>query len=405
MIKNDKGLKIMKNILLYQHQSSMNHGCEALVYTISQQIKDVIPESFITVASFFQNDDEQFEFDSVDQFIQNTQWLRRFTFPWFAYQVDTRITKSKIIQDAFMYCKPCYKKAKEADICIAIGGDTYCYNKGKEHWPLERKIKKLGKKMMLWGCSIEQDDIPGEMAEHLSNFDIITVRDPISYEALINSGVNSKIVRCADPAFLLPIQECKLPDNWEDRKMIGLNFSPMVMGKIQDKQGPREAIYNLVDHILNNTNDKIVLIPHVRLNFSDDMDELKPIYEKYKGTGRVVLIDDKALNARQLKYIISKCKVFVGARTHATIAAYSSGVPTLSISYSVKARGIARDLFGDENGMTVPVEEIIGTDKLICDFMDIYNSQIEIKKTLNNVMPEYKKKALASGEVLKELIK
>lgn len=394
----------MKKFLVYQHQSSMNHGCEALVYAISKQIKEVCYESEIVVTSFFKEDDDKFSFPNVKEIVQNTQWLRRFTFPWFVYQVDLRTLKNKKIQEAFMYCKPCFKHAKEADVCVAIGGDTYCYNKGKEHWPLERKIKKLGKKMMLWGCSIEPDDIPGEMAEHLSNFDVITVRDPISYEALINGGVKSKIVRCADPAFLLDTEACDLPEGWEQGKMVGLNFSPMVMGNVGNKEETRKAVNELVEHILNSSDDKIVLIPHVRLSFSDDLEELKLIFDKYKDTGRVLLVDDITLNARQLKYIISNCRVFVGARTHATIAAYSTGVPTLAIGYSVKARGIARDLFGSEEGMTIAVKDLAGTDKLIKAYDNICVRKDEIRKQLLEIMPEYSKKALASGEVLKELI-
>ena len=392
----------MKNILVYQHQSSANHGCEALVYTISEQIKNFCPDSFITVTSFYKKDDDQFDFPYVDRFIQNDQWLVRGNLPYFVYQFDRRLLNSKIVQDLFMYCKVCYKLSKQADVCIAIGGDTYCYNKGKEHWPLERKMRKMGKKMMLWGCSIEPEDVPGELAEHLSNFDVITVRDPISYEALINSGVRSKIIRCSDPAFLLPVEKCTLPEGWETNKMIGLNFSPMVMSNMVDKSKPRKALYKLIDHILTTSKDKIVLVPHVRLPFSDDIDELKPFYKKYLNTGRILLIDDKSLDARQLKYIISQCKMFVGARTHATIAAYSTCVPTLSIGYSVKARGIARDLFGNEEGMTVSITE---TEKLLEAYKKIYNHLSDNKKHLETVMPKYKKMALTSGEAFKELVK
>ena len=55
----------------------------------------------------------------------------------------------------------------------------------------------------------------------------------------------------------------------------------------------------------------------------------------------------------------------MGARTHSTIAAYSSGVPTLVIGYSVKSRGIATDLFGTTEGYVLPVQEIRDTDSLI----------------------------------------
>ena len=60
-------------------------------------------------------------------------------------------------------------------------------------------MKKDNKKMMLWGCSIEPSDIPGEMAEHLSLFDAITVRDPLSYQALIDN------IHPIKPKCLIPI--------------------------------------------------------------------------------------------------------------------------------------------------------------------------------------------------------
>ncbi|MBO5622010.1 MAG: polysaccharide pyruvyl transferase family protein, partial [Butyrivibrio sp.] len=56
---------------------------------------------------------------------------------------------------------------------------------------------------------------------------------------------------------------------------------------------------------------------------------------------------------------------FVGARTHSTIAAYSSNVPTLVIGYSVKSRGIATDLFGDYTHYVLPVQEISEPDEMI----------------------------------------
>lgn len=393
----------MKKILLYQHQSSYNHGCEALAYTISKMIKEVIPDCQIILSSNFAEDDKKFDFPYIDYIIQNDMWLKRGTIPYFVYQIDKRILNNKTIQDKFMYCKTCYELAKVSDICIAIGGDNYCYNKGKEHWPLDRKIKKLGKKLMLWGCSIEPNDVSGEMAEHLNNFDVITVRDPISYQALLDNKVISNIYRCADPAFLLSIEECNLPDGWQEGNMVGINFSPMVMGQINEKDGPRKAINELIKFILNETNDNVVLIPHVRLSFNDDIDELKRIFEKYKSTNRILLIDDKTLNARQLKFIVSRCKIFIGARTHATIAAYSMGIPTLAIGYSVKARGIARDLFGNEKGMTISIKEISGADKLINTYKNIYEHLEENKNYLKKIMPEYKNKSKISAYALKEL--
>ena len=39
----------------------------------------------------------------------------------------------------------------------------------------------------------------------------------------------------------------------------------------------------------------------------EDIRMLKPVYEKFKSTGRISIVD-KELSCTQLKYIISKCK-------------------------------------------------------------------------------------------------
>lgn len=393
--------------LLYQHQSSENHGCEALVYTISEQIKKRYPDSYIEITSNYSEHDRRFDFPNIDKIVQNDAWLKRFTFPWLMYQIDKRTFHSKSIQEKFMYCKPCYECAKNDNVLIAIGGDTYCYNQGREHWPIDRKMHKLGKPMMLWGCSIEPNDLSEEMVGHLGNFDVISARESISYEALIKKGVSSRVIQCADSAFELPITPCELPAGWINGKMIGLNFSPMVMGerKTEEKEKFRCAVDSLVEHILKYSDEKIVLIPHVRLFLSDDMAELRPLYERWKDTGRVLLVDDDKLNARQLKYIISNCKIFVGARTHATVAAYSTSVPTLAIGYSVKARGIARDLFGNEENMVIPIADLIEPNKLIDKYQYIYNHQSEIHSQLEKIMPEYRNRSKLSLDELTKLIK
>ena len=95
-----------------------------------------------------------------------------------------------------------------------------------------------------------------------------------------------------------------------------------------------------------------------------------------------------------IKGYISRCELFIGARTHATIAAYSTGVPTLVLGYSVKARGIAKDLFGTEENYVIPVQTIDSGNEIINGFCWIEEHKIEIEQHLKEIMPEYKKKIL-----------
>ena len=80
----------------------------------------------------------------------------------------------------------------------------------------------------------------------------------------------------------------------------------------------------------------------------------------------------------------------MGARTHATIAAYSTGVPTLVIGYSVKARGIAKDLFGTEDGFVLPVQTLSGSTDIVKVFCDIMSEEDNIRQVLASKRVEIK---------------
>jgi polysaccharide pyruvyl transferase WcaK-like protein len=105
-----------------------------------------------------------------------------------------------------------------------------------------------------------------------------------------------------------------------------------------------------------------------------------------------------------LKAFISQCRLFIGARTHATIAAYSSNVPALALGYSVKARGIARDIFGDEKGLVLPIQELSSARKLIDAFNELREREGDLRRRLEEVMPGYVKHAHLAIEEVRALL-
>lgn len=153
----------------------------------------------------------------------------------------------------------------------------------------------------------------------------------------------------------------------------------------------------MMNYILDNTKEGIILIPHVMKN--SDLSTLRKLYENYEDNARVYLLDNENLNAKQLKYIISNCKMFIGARTHATIAAYSTNVPTLVLGYSVKSKGIAKDIFFTDEKYVLPVSDLDSDEYLVNGFKWLYSNKEEIKKKLESKMPEYIKKAKNVKEI------
>ena len=136
-------------------------------------------------------------------------------------------------------------------------------------------------------------------------------------------------------------------------------------------------------------------------NGNDDRVPLKNLYDLYKDSNRVLMIGDH--NAIELKGYISKCRFFVGARTHATIAAYSSRVPTLVAGYSVKSKGIARDIFGTEEGYVVDSKNIRSDQQFVEAFAWLYNNEDIVRSQLVSKMPEYIQNAYAAVEIIKTL--
>ena len=94
-------------------------------------------------------------------------------------------------------------------------------------------------------------------------------------------------------------------------------------------------------------------------------------------------------NAEDLKGFIARCRFMVVARTHASIAAYSQHIPTLVVGYSVKAKGIATDIFGTEQNYVIPVQSLREEDDLTHAFNWLVEQEDSIKKHYQEIMPTY----------------
>ncbi len=92
--------------------------------------------------------------------------------------------------------------------------------------------------------------------------------------------------------------------------------------------------------------------------------------------------------------------MLVTARTHASIAGYSTNVPTLVVGYSVKSQGMAKDIFGDSENYVCQVRDLKKKDDLLRKFLYVFEHHDEIKDQLIRVMPSYKKSAIDFGKVI-----
>ena len=424
-------------IILYMHAGSGNHGCEAIVNSLCHMMKEDA-----VLVSYRGNEDWQYTLKELCEIKQERSFVEH-KLAHIAYYAYRMLTK-----DAASFLRYRYEdifKQPMSPLAISIGGDNYCYDSMLSDLRLANlAFTQKGTKTVLLGCSIEPELLKREqetqsnpILEDLSRYHLIIARESLTYNALhtafekrreqSNSNNNSsnnsnnnrnilnirstsniqiapdfpRIVQIPDPAFTLGYVRKKVPDGFWKSNTVGVNVSPLIQ-KSESVPGITMKCYEeLIEWIIEHTDMQIALIPHVVWKNNDDRKPLSGLYEKYKSTERLVKISDGS--CEELKGYISQCRFFVGARTHATIAAYSTCVPTLVVGYSVKAAGIAQDLFGSQEHYVLPVQSLKDPQDLVCEFQWLMEQENSIREHLQKKIPDYQEQALRTGEEINHL--
>ena len=401
-----------KQILFYMHAGSMNHGCEAIAVSTLKLIEKagVTLKPSPVIATNRESEDNAYGLGELALegkcHLVEERHISQHKVAHILYYIYRKLTGDAESFYRYRYQDVFRKITDNGErIAVSIGGDNYCYPEMVKDLVLSHNVfKKLGMKTVLMGCSVEPDTVPGLRVD-LEAYDMIIARESITYDGLIKGGISKEKIRlCPDPAFVLPVTERELPKMFEERKVIGINVSPMVRGKETGEGITMENCRRLIRHILDTTDYGIALVPHVVWKTNDDRQVLKELYdtivsEDKECEKRMVIVEDDS--ASKLKYLIGKCHIFVGARTHATIAAYSQCVPTLVIGYSVKSRGIAKDLFGTDENYVIPVQSLKDADDLTKGFIWIEEHSEKMRNILTEKMPQYKEKAFGNVDFVK----
>lgn len=384
----------MKTINFYSNGNSNNHGCEAIYLSLME----ILGNNKYVAYSENYDEDKKVLSDKLN-LVNISQEYNYSLLENLIYKVSYKLKK-----DDMLFYKYKYKGFKKSfntrnEIFLSVGGDNYCY--GCSEWlKVLNDIVKKNNKIILTGCSLEPNSFDENMKNNLSIFDYIIARESITYEALENNGF-SNISLIPDPAFVLP--KCEIDDaidlSFFKKETIGINISPLILK--DDSNGIiKKNIDLLLEYIIKETDYNIALVPHVMIEGNNDLEAMKIYFEKYQNTGRIRII--KKYSACAIKGYISKCKIFVAARTHASIAAYSTCVPTLVLGYSVKSRGIAKDIFGSYENYVLPINQINEETDVQKSFMYILNNYSKIKFVLENTIPSYKERCYQIKQIIEE---
>ena len=388
--KKEKAMGIKK--VLYMHTGSGNHGCEAIIRSTSKLLNG--PRDLILWSN---TKSEDIQYGSAHGFerVVVPEQIERFSPAYFE-----ALVKRKLLHRKNANMEVFLRELFKDNIALSVGGDNYCYEwSAKQAVMLDKEIRKYCASSVLWGCSIDPDAITPEVREDLAGFDLITAREEITYQLL--KEINPNTVKVADPAFLLERVDLPLPEGFQEGNTVGINVSPLIMKYGTEGSLILENYRKLIRYILEKTDMSVCLIPHVIWPYNNDLEPINVLYREFRDSGRASRIMDG--NCCELKGYIARCRFFVGARTHATIAAYSSYVPTLAVGYSVKSRGIALDLFGTEENFVLPVQKMKSENELRDCFSWLIECESNIRYRLQEIIPEYAKKAKCAVEQMYSL--
>ncbi len=381
-------------VLLYDHSGCLNHGCEALVRTTVNIIERAFPGSEYGLCSYAPEEDTILS-DITSLKIKGVR-ARSLSLP----EKYINAFNVKLLHSYDYYYKAAYSDtvnfADGFDLCLIIGGDTFCYGNNELCRSITAQLKKRGKRIVLWGCSIGEEDLSEEKLRTLHSLDGIFARESLTKQILESKGIKN-VFLFPDPAFTLSVNEPSLPLH-ENSKLLGINLSPLVAKRTQ---GFGKTSAEFLHYIEHHTDYIPLLVPHVMVSGNNDHEFLSAVAKAARSEKSILLPPD--MGASDYKGYISKCEMFIGARTHSIIGAYSSCVPAFAIGYSVKANGIARDLFGEELCVKGVDKISCGADMVEC-FEELCENKESMKKILEEKIPQKISAAFSAGEALKNIL-
>lgn len=419
-------MKDAREVLFVGNASNQNRGCEAIIQGTTAILDAAVsrPTDFRFTNGYYGNP-ESLEWQRVEERDSRITHLclEAYARKWSPAWIQDRINGQFNFRFDGVH-RPLRSAAERSCCALEIGGDNYTLDYGfPEHLvKMDQWLQEQGVPTIVWGASIgpfTEDRGKEELIiQHLGNLTGVFVRESATLDYLANQHGLSNVYQFADPAFLLTELE---PESEKVRAKVAdlpvaVNISPLLGAyRWKDRRMPWqttradllewiETSADLVCKLKNSVDSNILLLPHVSSDLPgiDDFGFLEAVHDRCKKLNvRGIRIVNDQLKAREFKWLIARCRLLVAARTHATIAAISSGTPTISLGYSRKAIGINRDVFETEEFCLNPND--LSADSLLKVIHKVLPREQQIRSHLGQRAALLKRSALAAGPKLLEL--
>jgi polysaccharide pyruvyl transferase WcaK-like protein len=251
-------------------------------------------------------------------------------------------------------------------------------------------------------------------------------RDRYSFEALKSllgsdfdesrhrEGVDMAFnLRAVDPGEKLGSEMHQWVRDKPTHPLIGLNVSGLIAldsawarRRFELRANYVDALTGFIRAVMQQPDLRLLLIPHVTASLgsreSDPQACLKVLDELSPSLRSRIEIAPTALDECELKWVISRTDWFCGTRMHSTIAALSSGVPTATIAYSDKARGVFESC-GVENQVIDPRQ--LETQTVVERLIESFESRAQTRQVLSTTIDGVKARATEQLRCTTEMLK
>lgn len=249
-----------------------------------------------------------------------------------------------------------WREARAADVVIDIGGgDSFADIYGKPRlrrmlW-LKAVTHMAGTPLVVAPQTIGPFTQPRSRRLALATLRrsaIVATRDAFSTAAARKLGVDGAIIEASDVALRLPYDPPP-PRPAGARPRVGLNVSGLLMaggyGGANDFQLGVDyptLVHEILDHFETHPDaPEVHLIPHVivadgRMAKEDDYRASEALAAEHPG----VILAPRFASPSEAKTYIAGLDFFAGARMHACVAAFSTGVAVVPMAYSRKFAGL-----------------------------------------------------------------
>lgn len=305
---------------------------------------------------------------------------------WTAKGIVKKILFVKNNVDAYRWIKRC-------DLVVDLSqGDSFSDIYGKQRFfewsAIKEKIEKYKIPLILGPQTYGPyyDNKARDYAIRIINgADLVISRDDDSKE-YVNRYTDKEIIAGTDLAFRLPYISKK--KQYSEKILIGINPSGLLGKKRNDGSDLKDKLMVDYDKYISDLVKYLVKAGKYEIHFISHVgNEAIECFGNISG----VIYHDAFTSPIDVKNLISGLDVFVGARMHATIAAFSSGVATIPTAYSMKFNGVFSGI-GYQRIVDLRTESTDSALKKTIDYIEEYDlAKIDYEKCRSAVDSRYKK--------------